>query len=159
MPKSAITFSDTDHAIVAELRRNGRSTNQQIADSLGLTASTVSSRIRRMEDANQLRVVAVSDFAALGYHVLMRIAVDVDGRATSEVADELAQFPEIFACHIVTGRHDIDILVGLHEFADLPRFLETLVSQVSGIRALIPSITLDIVKYDFEVAPLEGMIR
>ena len=39
----------TDRSIVEQLRRNGRATNQQIAETLGLTATTVSSRIRRME--------------------------------------------------------------------------------------------------------------
>ena len=85
-------FDATDLSIVAQLRGNGRATNQQIAESLGLTATTVSSRIKRMEDANQLRVVAVSDFSAHGFNFLMRVAVEVDGRPASAVAEELAEF-------------------------------------------------------------------
>ena len=42
------TVDEIDRAIVAELRKNGRATNQQIANQLGLTAATVSTRIRRM---------------------------------------------------------------------------------------------------------------
>ena len=155
MTKPTFTFTDTDHAIVAELRRNGRATNQQIADKLGLTATTVSSRIRRMEEADQLRVIAVSDFSALGYDVLMRIAVEVDGRPASEVAHELADFPEIFAAHMVTGRYDIDILVALKDFTGLPAMMERF-AAVRGIRAMTPSIAVDILKYKFDVAPIEG---
>ena len=69
---SDFVVDDIDRSIVDQLRLNGRATNQQIADHLGLTATTVSSRIRRMEDANQLRVVAVSDFSAHGYNVLRK---------------------------------------------------------------------------------------
>jgi DNA-binding Lrp family transcriptional regulator len=111
--KQDFSFDETDLQIVAELRKNGRATNQQVAERLGLTATTVSSRIRRMEDADQLRVVAVSDFAAHGFDVLMQLAIEVDSRAASEVAAELAQFPEVFAVHIVTGRYDIDALIVL----------------------------------------------
>ena len=37
-----------------------------------------------MEEAQQLRVVAVSDFAAHGFNFLMRVTVEVDGRPASE---------------------------------------------------------------------------
>lgn len=156
MKKPTFTFTDTDHAIVAELRRNGRATNQQIADKLGLTATTVSSRIRRMEEADQLRVIAVSDFSALGYGVLMRLAVEVDGRPASEVAQELAGFPEVFAAHMVTGRYDIDILLALKDFAELPALMMDRFAKVQGIRSMTPSIAVDILKYKFDVAPIEG---
>lgn len=155
MNKPSFMFTDTDHAIVAELRRNGRATNQQIADKLGLTATTVSSRIRRMEEANQLRVIAVSDFSALGYTVLMRVAIEVDGRAATQVAQELADFPEVFAAHMVTGRYDIDILVALRDFSELPALITDRFAKVRGIRSMTPSIAVDILKYKFDVAPIE----
>ena len=145
---------DIDLAIVELLRINGRATNQQIADKLELTAATVSSRIRRMEKADKLRVVAVADFATHGYNVLMQVAIEVEGRAASEVAEELALLPEVFAAHLVTGRYDIDLLVALHDFGDLQDLLLTKFSEVSGIRSMIPAIALDVVKYKFDVAPI-----
>ena len=105
-------IDDADRAIVEQLRLNGRATNQQIANTLGLTAATVSARIRRMEDANKLRVVAVSDFSAHGYNVLMEVAIEVDGRPAIDVVEELVQFPEVFAAHLVTGRYALDLHPG-----------------------------------------------
>lgn len=154
--KQDFSFDDTDLQIVAELRKNGRSTNQQVAERLGLTATTVSSRIRRMEDADQLRVVAVSDFAAHGFDVLMQLAIEVDSRAASEVAQELAQFPEVFAVHIVTGRYDIDALIVLKDFEDMSHFLLDRLSTIRGIRSVSPSIAVDILRYQFDVAPIEA---
>lgn len=146
----------TDRSIVEQLRSNGRATNQQIAEELGLTATTVSSRIKRMEEANQLRVVAVSDFAAHGFNFLMRVTVEVDGRKASDVARELAEFPEVFAVHVVTGRYDIDMLVALGELDDLAGLMLDKFCQVKGIRAMAPSIVVDIIKYQFDVAPIEA---
>ena len=156
MMKNDFTFDETDRLIVTELRKNGRSTNQQIAERLGLTATTVSSRIRRLEDSNQLRVVAVSDFAAHGYDVLMQLAIEVDSRPASEVANELAEFPEVFAVHIVTGRYDIDALVVLRDFEDMSLFLLDRLGSVRGIRRITPSIAVDILRYQFDVAPIEA---
>lgn len=154
--KNEFSFDETDLQIVGELRKNGRATNQQVAERLGLTATTVSSRIRRMEDADQLRVVAVSDFAAHGFDVLMQLAIEVDSRAASEVANELAQFPEVFAVHIVTGRYDIDALIVLKDFEDMSHFLLDRLSTIRGIRSVSPSIAVDILRYQFDVAPIEA---
>lgn len=146
----------TDRAIIEQLRSNGRATNQQIAEELGLTATTVSSRIKRMEEADQLRVVAVSDFAAHGFNFLMRVTVEVDGRKASDVASELAEFPEVFAVHVITGRYDIDMLVALTDLDDLAALMLDKFSQVKGIRSMAPSIVVDIIKYQFDVAPIEA---
>ena len=149
-------MDDIDRAIVVHLRRNGRATNQQIADQLSLTAATVSARIRRMEEADALRVVAVSDFSAHGYNVLLEIAIEVDGRPASEVAEALAALPEVFAAHLVTGRYDIDILVALHDFDELSDLMMNKLARIGGIRSLMPAIAIDVVKYEFDVAPIEA---
>lgn len=152
----AFPIDDVDRAIVEQLRVNGRATNQQIANNLGLTAATVSARIKRMEEADKLRVVAVSDFSAHGYNVLMEVAIEVDGRPASEVAAELAEFPEVFAAHLVTGRYDIDMLVVLRDIGDLPHLLLDEFSKVKGIRSMVPAIAVDVIKYKFDVAPIEA---
>ena len=153
----AFTLDDVDRNIVEQLRANGRATNQQIAEHLGLTAATVSARIRRMEDANKLRVVAVSDFSAHGYNVLMEVAIEVDGRPASDVASDLAELPEVFAAHLVTGRYDIDILVALHDLDELPDLLLNKIGTVRGIRSIVPAIVIDVLKYKFDVAPIEAV--
>ena len=150
------SIDDIDRAIVEQLRINGRATNQQIANQLGLTVATVSARIRRMEEADKLRVVAVSDFSAHGYNVLMEVAIEVDGRPAAEVVEELTEFPEVFAAHLVTGRYDIDMLVVLREFDDLSDLILEKFSKVRGVRSIVPAIAVDVIKYKFDVAPIEA---
>lgn len=151
-----LVIDDIDQAIIAELRKDGRATNQQIANKLDLTAATVSTRIKRMEDANKLRVVAVSDFSAHGYNLLMQVAVEVDGRSAADVAAELAELPEVFAVHLVTGRYDIDMLVALRNYDELSELMLGRLAGVSGIRSMLPAIAVDILKYKFDVAPIEA---
>lgn len=153
---SNFEIDEIDQSIIAELREDGRATNQQIANKLGLTAATVSTRIKRMEDANKLRVVAVSDFSAHGYNLLMQVAVEVDGRAAADVAADLAKIPEVFAVHLVTGRYDIDMLVALKDYDDLSELMLERLAGVSGIRSMLPAIAVDILKYKFDVAPIEA---
>lgn len=148
-PSDQFVFDETDLEIIRLLKENGRATNREIAESLGLTANTVSSRIRQMEEADQLRVIAVSDFAAHGHDVLIQVAIEIDNRPAAEAAQQIAQFSEVFAAHVVNGNYDIDLLVAVPDFDALKRFMLEKLSKVRGIRSMTPSIAVDIIKYQF----------
>ena len=146
-------LDELDLKIIAALKADGRATNQDIARSLKLAPATVSARIRRLEEVNAMRVVAVTDFAALGLDVLLAVGIEVQGRAAEDVAAELAKLPEVFAVHLVTGARDIEILVALRDFAELQPFLLEDVAAVRGIRSLTAGIAVDIVKFEFDRTP------
>jgi len=147
-------FDDIDNAIIAALKHDGRATNQKIARSLNLAPATVGARIRRLEQMNAMRVVAVTDFSALGYEVLIAVGVEVQGRPAEEVALELAKLPEVFAIHVVTGVRDIEMLIALSDFSELSAFLLQGVAKVSGIRSLSVGIAADTIKFDFDRAKI-----
>ncbi len=102
-----------------------------------------------------LRVVAVSDFAVHGYHVLIHLAVQVSGRSALDVAEELAVFPEVFAAHLVTGNYEISLLLTLRDIDELPSLITDRLSKVRGIRSMTPAIGLDIVRYGLDTAPID----
>jgi Lrp/AsnC family leucine-responsive transcriptional regulator len=147
-------LDDVDRHIIAALKADGRATNQKIARSLRISPATVGARIRRLENVNAMRVVAVTDFAALGYKVLLAVGIEVQGRAAEEVAEELAALQEVFAVHLVTGARDIEILVALHDFEELETFLLQDVAKIRGIRTLAAGIAADVIKYDFDRAQI-----
>jgi Lrp/AsnC family transcriptional regulator, leucine-responsive regulatory protein len=148
------TLDEIDQRIVELLKRNGRATNQQIAQELKIAAATVSARIRRLEQTRAVRVVAVADFATLGYGVLLALGIDVQGRAAEDVAIDLAALDAVFSVHLVTGARGIEVLVGLHDLDDLRSFLLEELMRVPGIRSVSTGIAADVVKYNFDVAPL-----
>jgi Lrp/AsnC family leucine-responsive transcriptional regulator len=145
-------LDDIDRRIIAALKSDGRATNQRIARSLHISPATVGARIRRLENMNAMRVVAVTDFAALGYKVLLAIGIEVQGRPAQEVAQELAALPEVFAAHLVTGARAVEILVALHDVDELEGFLLRDLAKIRGIRALSAGIAADVIKYDFDRA-------
>jgi Lrp/AsnC family transcriptional regulator for asnA, asnC and gidA len=147
-------LDEVDRHIIAALQADGRATNQRIARSLKISPATVGARIRRLESINAMRVVAVTDFAALGYKVLLAIGIEVQGRAAEEVAQELAALEEVFAVHLVTGARDIEILVALRDLEELELFLLRDVAKIRGIRALSAGIAADVIKYDFDRAQI-----
>ena len=143
-------LDDIDRRIIAALRIDGRATNQRIARSLRISPATVGARIRRLENMNAMRVVAVTDFAALGYKVLLAIGIEVQGRPAQDVAQELAALPQVFAAHLVTGARAVELLVALHDVDELEAFLLRDMAKIRGIRALAAGIAVDVIKYDFD---------
>lgn len=147
-------LDDIDRRIIAALKSDGRATNQRIARSLRISPATVGARIRRLENMNAMRVVAVTDFAALGYQVLLAIGIEVQGRPAQEVGQELAALPQVFAAHLVTGARAVEILVRLHDLDELEGFLLRDLAKIRGIRTLAAGVAADVIKYDFDRAPI-----
>ena len=102
-----------------------------IARELGVTENTVRARVRRLEESNTMRVVAVTDIEAAGYGMLLAIGVQVEGRSPEAVARDLAAIPEVFSVNVVVGTHDVEILVVAEDQAAL----DELISQQAGRHA------------------------
>lgn len=155
----AVGLDALDAGIVGLLQENGRATNQEIAGRLSVTAATVSTRIRRLEDERLLQVIGVSDFAAHGLEVLLAVGVRVAGRAAEDVARDLVAFPEIMSVNVMIGPQDIELLVALRRFDDINAFLGGRLATVPGVHALEAAVAARIVKFGFNVAPLttEGL--
>ena len=151
---TAPMLDELDSRMIELLRANGRATNQEIAETLSVTAATVSARLKRMEEARVMRVVAVTDFAARGYNVLIALGVTVQGRDVRDVGRDLAKLPEVLSVNNMNGPHDLELLVALHDFTEISMLLSDHIAAIRGVAEISPGIAADIVKFEFNVAPL-----
>ena len=143
-----------DHGIISLLRADGRMPYRAIARELALTENTVRARVRRLEESNTMRVVAVTDIEAAGYSMLLAVGVQVEGRSPEEVARELARFTEVFSVNVVVGTHDLEILVVAEGQLALERLLTERLAGVAGVRRLTPALALDVLKNQPDWVPL-----
>lgn len=151
---STPALDSLDINIIEILRTNGRATNQEIAERLSVTAATVSARLQKMEDARAMRVVAVADFSAYDYNVIIALGVKVQDRSIEAVARDLAGLREVLSVNIMQGDHDIELLVALHDFAEVQQLLFAHIADIEGVSHITPGIAVDIVKFEFNVVPL-----
>ena len=141
-----ISLDELDYAIIDLLREDGRLPYRAIARELGLTETTVRSRVKRLEESGTMRVVAVTDIEAAGYQMLLAIGVQVENRSPSDVAADLAKIPEIFSVNVVVGTHDVEVLVVAEDLDALNKLLSEVLSSISGIRRLTPSLAVNVLK-------------
>lgn len=147
-------MDEVDFRIVALLRRDGRMPLKTIAAELGLTEATVRSRVRRMEESDSLRVVAVTDYEAVGYSTMLAVGIQVEGRPADVVAEDLAGFPQVFSVCQVVGTLDIEALAVARNQEDLNALLVKL-AAVPGVRKLESSVALDVLKNQSNWVPFD----
>ena len=136
----------TDDAIIALLRKDGRLPYRSIARELDLTESTVRARVRRLEDSDIMRVVAVTDIEAAGYGMLLAIGVQVESYSPEEVARGMAAIAEVFSVNVVVGAQDLEILVVAEDQAALNELMTGRLADVPGVRRLTPALAVDVLK-------------
>ncbi len=149
-----IELDDIDQGIIALLRADGRLPYRAIARELDITENTVRARVRRMEESNTMRVVAVTDIGAAGYDMLLAIGVQVEGRSPEQVARDMAQLPEVFSVNVVVGAHDLEILVVAEDQAALDELISVKLGGMPGVRRLTPALALDVLKNQPDWVPL-----
>ncbi len=151
-----IDLDDTDQAIIDLLRTDGRMPYRAIARELDIAENTVRARVKRMEESDTMRLVAVTDIEAAGYGMLLAIGVQVEGRAPEKVAREMAAIPEVFSVNVVVGAQDIEILVVARDQADLSELISTKLGGIEGVRRLTPALALDVLKNQPDWVPFHA---
>lgn len=143
-----IKLDTLDHQIIEMLQLDGRMSIRDIAENVDSTSSIVRKRMQRMTDADVMRVVAVTDFKAAGYELMLAIGIEVENRSAEEVGLELAELEEVFSVNMTTGVHDLDILVAARNFNDLSMFIHSKFPAIRGIARLTPAVTVDVLRYE-----------
>tara|TARA_R110002124_G_scaffold9222_3_gene47500 strand:- start:284 stop:799 length:516 start_codon:yes stop_codon:yes gene_type:complete len=151
-----IDLDAIDQAIIDLLRQDGRMPFRAIARALDVAENTVRARVRRMEESDTMRVVAVTDIEAAGYGMLLAIGVQVEGRSPEAVARELAEIAEVFSVNVVVGAQDIEILVVAEDQAALNILITDKLGAIPGVRRLTPALALDVLKNQPDWVPFHA---
>lgn len=105
-----INLDAIDLRILATLQGDGRLTNNELADRVGLSPSPCLRRVRRLERdgfIRSYRAVLDRDSVGLGLTVFVEIKVEKHSRDNAKALQEaLSALPEVVSCHIVSGTAD-----------------------------------------------------
>ena len=145
-----LDLDDHDLKILAALQDNGRLTNHELAEHVGLSASPCWRRVKRLETEGAIRgYQAVLDQRQLGLGVTVFVSVSIERNDTAaHRAFEQAVLgrPEIVACHIVGGQHDFLLQVVADDLDGYAEFALHVLGQLPGVREIHSSFVLKEVK-------------
>ena len=144
-------LDERDLDIVAALQEDARATYADVAARVGLSASAVHDRVRKLEQQGVIRgYAAVVAPEAVGLMVTALIDIrPIDPSAPDDVPERIAGFPEVEDCYSVAGEASYVLKVRTRATTDLEDLIRRL-RETAGV-ATRTTIALSI---PFEGRPL-----
>ncbi|TKC85908.1 Lrp/AsnC family transcriptional regulator [Trinickia terrae] len=144
-----VMLDTKDVQILDALQKDGRLTNAELAQSLGMSASPCWRRVQRLEQIGVIRGYrAEVDRQRVGLGVLAFVRVSIDSYSeveASRFAERMQGFEHVVACYQVAG--EVDFLLQVVA-ADLDSYESTVVDlrRIPGIRSMHTMFVLNEIK-------------
>jgi Lrp/AsnC family transcriptional regulator, leucine-responsive regulatory protein len=126
-----------DRKILAELQRDGRLSNVELAERVNLSPSPCLRRLRRLEQAGLIEGYrAVLDRRKVGLGLTVFVELKIEGHSTKTAArleDVFRAMDEVVACHIVSGPADFLLEVVVADLEAYEHFLLETLLDVAGV--------------------------
>ena len=141
-----------DRRILIELQRDGRMSNVDLAQRVGIAATSLGDRLRRLNrDGTILGYTARLDPRQIGLGMLVFVEVLLD-KTTDDVFDRFSEAvqraPEVLECHLVAGGFDYLIKARVRDMPAYRRFLSDVLHALPGIRETRTYAVMEEVKTD-----------
>jgi Lrp/AsnC family transcriptional regulator, leucine-responsive regulatory protein len=150
-----LNLDAVDRRILENLQREGRLTNMELAERVGLSPSPCLRRLRLLEDR---RIIcgysAKIDRQRVGLDLTVFIAVRLQRHGEKEVARfrrTIEGLSEITACYITSGDHDFLLQVVVPDLSTYRHFVLERLTAIAEVRDIHSSFVIETLK---EGAPL-----
>ena len=132
-----------DKRILDILQQQGRISNQELADRIGLSPSPCLRRVRALEESGLIAGYrAMLDAKKLGLNLLAFLSISMDRHTPERFANfdvQVAAMPEVLECSLITGRdadYQLKVVVrDMDAYQDLLLNKLTRIEGVSGVHS------------------------
>ena len=136
-----------DKQILELLQKNGRMSNQELADAISLSASPCLRRVRQLEENGIIEgYFALLNARELGLSLMSFIQISMD-RHTPERFETferaIEQYPEVLECHLITGQAaDYLLKVIVRDMDAYQHFLLDKLTRIEGVTGVHSSFVM-----------------
>ena len=127
-----------DRRILQVLQEDGRISNQDLAERIGLSPSPCLRRVRALEEAGVIiGYRALVDPRALGLSLMALIHISMDEHTPerfSQLEAAIREIPEIVECLLITGQaadYQLKVVV-----RDMDAYQDLLLNRITGIKGV-----------------------
>ena len=141
-----------DRRILSALQAEGRITNLQLVEQIGLSPTATAERVKRLtRDGFILGYSARLDPRKIALGLLVFVEVKLD-RTTAETfdvfADAVRRAPEVIECHMVAAGFDYLVKARVADMTAYRRFLADVLLSMPGVRETHTYAVMEEVKGD-----------
>ena len=137
----------TDRRILQAMQHNARISNLELAETVGLSPTPCSRRVKRLEESGIIRChVTLLNQSMLGLKLTAYISISMD-RHTPERFEafeaEVASYPEVMDCSVVTGQSaDYLLKAVVPDMEYYEKFLLGKLTRIEGVSGVHSSFEL-----------------
>jgi DNA-binding Lrp family transcriptional regulator len=135
-----------DRQILSLLQSDGRMTNVDLAERVGLTAPPCLRRVRALEEMGAIRGYhAELDAATLGFPITVFAMVSLKSQAEHDLAafeSHVAAIPEVRECHMLNGEIDFVLKIVASDLKGFQDILTTHLTPAPNVASVKTSLTI-----------------
>ena len=143
---ATMMLDDIDRRILAELQADGRMTNVELAQRVGLTAPPCLRRVRSLEDDGTINGYhAALNAGKLGYAIMVFAMVSLKSQAESDLRafeDHVASLPQVRECHMLNGEIDFILKIVARDLQEFQSFLTSELTTAPHVAGVKTSLTI-----------------
>ena len=133
--RSLQRFDDIDMKLLFELSKDGNISVPMLSKKLGVNASVLYSRIKRLVRKKVIKKFTIEiDDSLLGIGVKASVGINRDPKFKIQIHKELLEIAEVVSIIEVTGRFDIMIRVYAKDLEDLHTVVIEKIGKIDGIQ-------------------------
>lgn len=148
-----------DLSILADLQRNGRMTNVDLAKHAGISAPPCLRRVNNLEEQGFIEGYhAKINSAALGYAVTVFVMIKLNSVGEGELRrfeDQLEKWPMVREAYVMTGESDFLVKIVARDWDDYQSFLTKELLESPNIAAVKSSLSVKTSKFKAGVPILD----
>ena len=145
-----LEFDDTDRNLLSALQQDGRLTNNELADQVGLSPSQCSRRRSRLEESGCIAGYhALLDREIAGVGLISMVLITLNSHTADNAtlfANLVAQLPNVLEAHALTGEMDYQLKVAATDLKALSEFINSVLLQHESIANVKTAIVLNTIK-------------
>jgi Lrp/AsnC family leucine-responsive transcriptional regulator len=136
-----------DRQILQVLQEEGRISNQELADRIGLSPSPCLRRVRALEDGGViLSYRAMVDAKTLGLSLMALVHISMDQHTPerfSHFEEAIGKIPEVMECLLITGQAaDYQLKVVAKDMESYQELLLNRITRIKGVSGVHSSFVL-----------------
>lgn len=139
-------LDEIDRHLLAELQAEGRITNVELAERVGLTPPPCLRRVRTLEDTGVIKGYhAELDHSKLGFAITVFALVSLKSQAEDalrEFEEHMRQLPEVRECHMLNGEIDFILKIVSKDLQSFQEFLTSKLTPAPNVASVKTSLTI-----------------
>ncbi len=144
-------LDEIDLKILQRLQNDGRITNVELANSVGLTAPPCLRRMRALEDEGVIKSYhAAIDPAKMGYTITVFAMVSLKSQAENDLQafeNHMQKLPEVRECYMLNGEIDFMLKVVAKDLQQFQSFLTSQLTAAPNVASVKTSLTIRSAKH------------